>query len=72
MKETLFPDLPAEPADVTLTAAEVAQVRYKLWKIQCLAKKTPVIYNQARHLQQLLGKAERRALRERKRRIFKK
>lgn len=67
MNATLFPNLPADPVDVTLTAAEVAQVRYKLWKIQRLAKGDTTLYNQARHLQQLLGKAERRALRERKR-----
>ena len=67
MNATLFPNLPAEPVDVTLTAAEVAQIRYKLWKIQRLAKGDTTLYNQARHLQQLLGKAERRALRERKR-----
>ncbi len=67
MNATLFPNLPAEPVDVTLTAAEVAQVRHKLWKIQRLAKGDTTLYNQARHLQQLIGKAERRALRERKR-----
>ena len=71
MNATLFPNLPAEPVDVILTAAEVAQVRYKLWKIQKLGKSDTTLYNQARHLQQLIGKAERRALRERKRGILK-
>lgn len=72
MTPTIFPDLPTTPTDVTLTAAELAQARYKLWKIQQRAKGDTVTYNQARLLLQLLSKSERRALRERKRRLFNK
>lgn len=72
MTPTIFPDLPTTPTDVTLTAAELAQARYKLWKIQQRAKGDTVTYNQARMLLQLLSKSERRALRERKRRLFNK
>lgn len=71
MNQTLF-NFPAEPADVTLTSAELAQVRYKLWKIQQRVKSDTTAYNQARLLLRLLTKAERRALRERKRRLFNK
>ena len=72
MTPTIFPDLPTTPTDVTLTAAELAQARYKLWKIQQRAKGDTVTYTQARLLLQLLSKSERRALRERKRRLFNK
>lgn len=72
MTSTLFPGLPTDPTDITLTSAELAQARYKLWKIQQRAKGDTVTYNQARHLLQLLAKSERRALRERKRRLFNK
>ena len=72
MTPTIFPDLPTTPTDITLTAAELAQARYKLWKIQQRAKGDTVTYNQARLLLQLLSKSERRALRERKRRLFNK
>jgi hypothetical protein len=71
MSQTLF-NLPADPTDVTLTSAELAQVRYKLWKIQQRVKSDTTTYNQARLLLRLLTKAERRALRERKRRLFNK
>lgn len=71
MNQTLF-NLPADPTDVTLTSAELAQARYKLWKIQQRVKSDTTAYNQARLLLQLLSKAERRSLRERKRRLFNK
>jgi len=71
MSQTLF-NLPADPTDVTLTSAELAQARYKLWRIQQRVKGDTTAYNQARLLLQLLSKAERRALRERKRRLFNK
>lgn len=71
MNQTLF-NTPVEPADITLTSAELAQARYKLWKIQQRVKSDTTAYNQARLLLQLLSKAERRALRERKRRLFNK
>ena len=71
MNQTLF-NTPVEPADITLTSAELAQVRYKLWKIQQRVKSDTTAYNQARLLLQLLTEAERRALRERKRRLFNK
>ncbi len=63
-------DIPASPVCVELTPAEVAQIRYKVWKIQQRAKGDNVLYNQARLIQQLLAKAERRALRDRKKRLF--
>lgn len=69
---SLFPNIPSEPTDVTLSAAELAQARYRVWKIQSRARGDTVLFNQARLLQQLLSKAERRALRERKRRLFNK
>ena len=71
MSQTLF-NLPADPTDVTLTSAELAQARYKLWRIQQRVKSDTTAYNQARLLLQLLSKAERRSLRERKRRLFNK
>ncbi len=71
MSQTLF-NLPADPTDVTLTSAELAQARYKLWRIQQRVKSDTTTYNQARLLLRLLTKAERRALRERKRRLFNK
>jgi len=71
MSQTLF-NIPADQTDVTLTSAELAQVRYKLWKIQQRVKSDTTTYNQARLLLRLLTKAERRALRERKRRLFNK
>lgn len=72
MTPTIFPDLPADPADVILTPSELAQARYKLWKIQQRTKGDTTTFNQARMLLQLLSKAERRALRERKRHLFRK
>lgn len=52
------------PESVPLTAAEVAQMRYKLYRIQRLvvSHSTPA-YNQARHILNLLSKAERREVR---------
>ena len=49
---------------IELNPAEVAQVRYKLWKIQQRAKGDPVLYNWARHIAQTITKAERRMARE--------
>lgn len=65
-------NIPATPVDVELTPGEVAQVRYKIWKIQQRSKGDTTLYNQARQIQQLLAKAERRALRDRKKRLFNK
>lgn len=48
---------------IELNPAEVAQVRYKLWKIQQRAKSDTTLYNWARHIAQLLTKAERRMAR---------
>ena len=48
---------------IELTTAEVAQVRYKLWKIQQRAKSDTTLYNWARHIAQTLTKAERRMAR---------
>ncbi|MDY6444926.1 MAG: hypothetical protein SPK76_07890 [Bacteroidales bacterium] len=64
-------DIPASSVGVELTPTEVAQIRYKVWKIQQRARGDNVLYNQARLIQQLLAKAERRALRDRKKRLFK-
>lgn len=72
MSANLFPNQPKDPTSVVLTPAELAQTRHKLWRIMQRAKGDTIIYNQARLLQQLLVKAERRALRERKRRLFNK
>jgi hypothetical protein len=47
--------------DIQLTAAEVAQVHLRLWRIQKEAgSKSTKIYNQARLLLLLFKKAERR------------
>lgn len=51
---------------IELTTAEVAQVRYKLWKIQQRAKCDTTLYNWALHIAQTLTKAERRMAREAK------
>ena len=51
---------------IELNEGEVAQVRYKLWKIQQRAKGDTVLYNWARHIAQTLTKAERRMAREAK------
>lgn len=51
---------------IELTTAEVAQVRYKLWKIQQRAKGDTVLFNWARHIAQTITKAERRMARESK------
>lgn len=51
---------------IELNTAEVAQVRYKLWKIQQRAKGDTTIYNWARHIAQTITKAERRMARESK------
>lgn len=63
-------DIPASPVGVELTPAEVAQIRYKIWRIQQRVNGDNVLYNQARLIHQVLAKAERRALRERKKRLF--
>lgn len=55
---------------IELNEGEVAQVRYKLWKIQQRAKGDTVLYNWARHLRLLIDKAERRSVRESKKRIL--
>lgn len=49
---------------IELNPAEVAQVRYKLWKIQQRAKSDTTLYNWARHIAQTLTKAERRMARK--------
>lgn len=64
-------DIPASPVGVELTPAEMAQVRFRVWKIQQRSRGDTVLYNQARQIQQLIAKAERRALRDRKKRLFK-
>lgn len=51
---------------IELTTAEVAQVRYKPWKIQQRAKGDTTLYNWPRHIAQTITKAERRMAREAK------
>lgn len=50
--------------EIKLNQGEVAQVRYKLWKIQQRAKSDTTLYNWSRHIAQTLTKAERRMARE--------
>lgn len=57
----MTPGILSPRPSVTLSSSEVAQARYKLWKIQQRATGDTVLYNQARHILQLLSKAERRA-----------
>ena len=54
---------------IELTTAEVAQVRYKLWKIQQRAKGDTTIYNWTRHIAQTITKAERRMAREARKQV---
>lgn len=53
--------------EITLTAGEVAQVHLRLFRIQKASKegRETYIYNQARLLQLLVQKAERRELKAR-------
>lgn len=53
--------------EITLTAGEVAQVHLRLYRIQKASKdgRETYIYNQARLLQLLVQKAERRELKAR-------
>lgn len=51
---------------IELTDPEIAQVRYRLWRIQNTAGRSTVIYNQARMLGLVISKAERRKARENK------
>ena len=53
--------------EITLTAGEVAQVHLRLYRIQKASKdgRDTYIYNQARLLQLLVQKAERRELKAR-------
>lgn len=53
---------------ITLTAGEVAQVHLRLFRIQKASKdgRETYIYNQARLLQLLVQKAERRELKARR------
>lgn len=59
--------------EITLTAGEVAQVHLRLFRIQKASKdgRETYIYNQARLLQLLVQKAERRELKARQKRLFK-
>lgn len=54
--------------EITLTAGEVAQVHLRLYRIQKASKdgRETYIYNQARLLQLLVQKAERRELKARR------
>lgn len=54
--------------EITLTAGEVAQVHLRLFRIQKASKdgRETYIYNQARLLQLLVQKAERRELKARR------
>lgn len=58
--------------EITLTAGEVAQVHLRLYRIQKASKegRETYIYNQARLLQLLVQKAERRELKARQKRLF--
>ena len=49
---------------IELKPEEVAQIRYKLWKIQQRVKTDTVVFNWARHIRLLIDKAERRRIRE--------
>ena len=52
--------------EIKLNQGEVAQCHYRLYRIQRLARKASStdIYNQARMLINMIGKAERRKARE--------
>ncbi len=58
--------------EITLTAGEVAEVHLRLYRIQKASKdgRETYIYNQARLLQLLVQKAERRELKARQKRLF--